>query len=134
MRILSGLILVACTFMSCEYPCHDSENNETLRSHSYTDHIYQEELLTLVAQEEGVRYFFVSRDSTENVPHLVVEARGRAFCGKLQLLLETEDRYTRKLQNNAGYTGAELRGLTFQTVARDLQVRLAYQDMETIID
>ena len=60
----------------------------------------------------------------------MVNAYGWGYCGKLHMLMEKEDDFSNKLQNDSGYGGARLKGLK----VKYLNKRLVYQSLSAIID
>lgn len=94
--------------------------------------VYQQELRRLVdLNPEQTRYFFDARSSRDGRDYLALNCYGPDFCGRLYVLLDEEDAQSLKLQNNAGWRGAELKGLQLRALPNG---QLAYAGLHHLVD
>ena len=107
--------------------CPDIQDNAILTDNPPSSDAYQDELTRLIsADEHEVNYYFEKRE--EGI--LVLNAYGWGYCGKLHLRIEKENLLSQKLQNDAGWRGAKLKGMKVELQGS----RLVYKSIENIID
>ncbi|MBN8685126.1 MAG: hypothetical protein J0L99_20940 [Chitinophagales bacterium] len=130
-KVVSVLMLSA--FWACDQPnCPASQENLILASNTPEQAVYQQELRRLVDLNAAqTRYFFESRSSRDGQDFLALNCYGPDFCGRLYVVLDGEDTQSLKLQNNAGWRGAELKGLRLRATEAG---QLAYAGLERLVD
>lgn len=138
MRIQLLVLLLVLLTSSCSSDCSEPTDNEILSTNSYTSNDYQAEMVRLLSGDHGeMEYFFINRESLYGDSYIVVQCKGDGLCGKLMLFINKEDQMSKKLQNNAGYAGAELKGLGMTPLSRknpEMEMVMIYEGMEAIID
>ena len=134
-RITFVGMVVLLLLSSCqESSCHKSQRNQILGKNEYNSKAYQTELYRLIKESKDVDYYFEMREEIFGQIYLVVNAYGDAFCGKLCLILPEEDVSSMKLQDSAGYQGAQLIGLRYKEHKTDYGSALVYDSLEYIVD
>jgi hypothetical protein len=130
-KIVSVLMLSA--FWACDQPnCPAAQENPVLSSNTPEQAVYQQELRRLVDLNAAqTRYFFESRSSRDGQDFLALNCYGPDFCGRLYVVLDGEDTQSLKLQNNAGWRGAELKGLRLRATEAG---QLAYAGLDHLVD
>ena len=134
MKTFLSAICMLLLLSACDEQCPAKQDNEILRSKDYTDAIYQNELIHLIESAQSMRYYFNQRETIGSDNFLLVNCFGDSFCGKLRVLVQTEDRLTQQLHNNSAHNGAELVGLQLAHLRRKSDDVMVYQGMDHIFD
>lgn len=114
-RVL-GILLLSISMFSCSSnntveECLASNTNDILLKGEFDRPEYQNVMLANIeVYSQKVHYFFHRRNEHGQI---VLKAVGPDFCGYLNVDVEKEDAITEKLQNNSGYSGAELEKFQF---------------------
>ncbi len=134
-RITFMGMVVLLLLSSCqESGCHKSQRNQILGKNQYNSKEYQAELYRLIKESPDVDYYYEMREEIFGQNYLVVSAYGDAFCGKLCIIISEEDARSIKLQDSAGYQGAQLIGLRYKEHKTDYGSALVYDSLEYIVD
>ena len=126
--------VVAGTFAACRpaanstTSCYESNTDPILAKGEVQSEEYRNTMLAyLESYGDKTRYYFEERNEKNE---LVVKAEGPDFCGFMLVEVTQEDAMSTKLQNNKGYSSAELLGLHYRMEDN----RAYWLEVEAIVD
>lgn len=116
-RTIAGALLAFSTWacqpnVSTDEACRAANTDKTLQKGEAKEPTYQNVLMAIIEQSglEKVRYYFDRRGAKGRI---VLRCEGPDFCGWLFVEVPVEDAISSLLQNESGYSGAEVEKFEF---------------------
>ncbi len=121
---------------NCNQPGCYNNSNEILSSKDQNSWTYQNELMRLIElNPSDVDYYFERRAEINGESFIVLNCYGPDFCGELKARFVHKNAESIKLQNNKGYSGAQLIGVGLSRVKlKNGHEVFALEKLDRIID
>lgn len=136
MKIYSVLFFIALFLHSCNQPGCNDNTNEILQKRDKNSWTYQHELMRLIDENPAqVSYYFERRAAIGGESFIIMNCYGADFCGELKTKFVPKNVESIKLQDNKGWSGAQLIGVGFKRVKLESGHEVfAFEKLEKIID